>query len=480
MLAIVVGMCLVTTTCRRPPDALGRVDANHVLRVAAVRSSLPPDAAAEGITPVARVLISRFANDLDARVRVQIEPSQRAVRASVEAGTADLGLVRQRPGASIAGMHRTQAVGASRLVAVVGRGDDHPDELSDLSGRLVLSGESGLGDWLRKRHPRLEFRVEPDKTTSQIVTAVAHGTDEATLITRTRFRRYRRYFPQLHQAFRFSGARYKNYWLFNGHMGGDSAALYHKAVAFIARHEKSGQYKRLKARYEARGADLDYVGIRAFAEYFGSRLPEWQSDFEKAARHYGIDWRLLAAISYQESRWRQHAVSSTGVRGLMMLTSSTAKAVGVKDRRDPQQSIDGGAIYYKKMAHRLPVSIAPPDRKWFALAAYNVGFGHVMDARRLLKRRGQDPDLWVNLKQALLMLTKERYARHARNGQAKGKQAVAYVAHVRAYYDMLRWETRHSGGSSSQPWGEMAIASAQDNSASGATDPVAPIRSPMF
>jgi len=458
------------------------VRADHLLRVAAVAGNLPPEAAADGLAPLTHALITRFADNLGVRARIKFYATQRAVQAAIDSREADFGLVRQTPGAALSGFQRTQGIGTRRLVAVVRNQGTIPKHITALSGHLRLSGRIGLADWLHNHYPHLDFNVTGHQTTSDVVAAVANGRLEATLITEAAYKRYRRYFPSLHKAFEIPGLTQRSYWLFASQHTANNAALYDKAVAFIAKQKKSGEYARLKARYQSRGADLSRIGIRAFKKYLDSRLPEWQSDFKKAAHRFGIDWRLLAAISYQESHWRKNAVSSTGVRGLMMLTKSTAKRVGISDRRDPQQSIDGGAQYYLRLKQRLPPAIAPPDRKWFALAAYNGGLSHVLDARRLLERRGEDPNLWVNLKQALLLLTQTRYARHARSGRAPGHQTVAYVTHIQAYYDMLLWHTRNN--SSGLLWafnsGSGVATSSNRRAQSSGSGLIAPIRSPMF
>jgi membrane-bound lytic murein transglycosylase F len=158
-----------------------------------------------------------------------------------------------------------------------------------------------------------------------------------------------------------------------------------------------------------------------------------------AGETHGIDWRLLAAMSYQESHWDSKARSHTGVRGLMMLTLVTARELGISNRIDPQQSIDGGARYFKQIHERIPERIQGPDRTWFALAAYNVGMGHLEDARILTESHGADPDKWEDVKEYLPLLAKRKYYQHTRHGYARGWEPVAYVQHIREFYSILRW-----------------------------------------
>ncbi len=155
-----------------------------------------------------------------------------------------------------------------------------------------------------------------------------------------------------------------------------------------------------------------------------------------------LDWQLLAAISYQESKWDPNAVSPTGVRGLMMLTNATAAAMGVRDRTNPEQSIKGGAAYIKQVLNNIPDSVPQPDRTWMALAGYNMGPAHVNAARRLTARLGQNPDSWQDVAANLPRLVQENRA----NGRAVPdiRQALHYVQQIRRYYDAIALSTAES------------------------------------
>jgi len=166
------------------------------------------------------------------------------------------------------------------------------------------------------------------------------------------------------------------------------------------------------------------------------RLPRYQSLFQQAALLSGTDWRLLAAIGYQESNWDPHAVSPTGVRGIMMLAQGTADEMDV-DRDSPAECIEGGALYFQQIRDRLPPQIREPDRTNMALAAYNQGLGHLQDARSLAAQLGGDPDSWRDVRNALPLLADERWFNKVRHGYAAGGEAVRYVLNVREYYERL-------------------------------------------
>jgi len=161
------------------------------------------------------------------------------------------------------------------------------------------------------------------------------------------------------------------------------------------------------------------------------------------AEKTSIDWRLLAAISYQESHWNEKAISPTGVKGLMMLTQATAKDLGVKDRTQARDSIDGGARYLKQRIAIIPERVLEPDRTWFALASYNIGFGHLNDARILTQQLGKNPDKWIDVKQFLPLLSQEKWYSQTRHGYARGKEPVRYVSNIRSYLDLLIWNTNN-------------------------------------
>ncbi len=166
------------------------------------------------------------------------------------------------------------------------------------------------------------------------------------------------------------------------------------------------------------------------------RLPRYQSLFQQAALLSGTDWRLLAAIGYQESNWDPHAVSPTGVRGIMMLAQDTADELDI-DRTSPAECIQGGALYFQQIRDRLPTQVREPDRTNMALAAYNQGLGHLQDARTLAAQLGGDPNSWHDVRNALPLLADERWFSKVRHGYAAGGEAVRYVLAVREYYERL-------------------------------------------
>jgi len=213
-------------------------------------------------------------------------------------------------------------------------------------------------------------------------------------------------------------------------------SLYNAANQFLENQQELGTLAKLEQKYFS-DEGFDVGGALAFSSRIESRLPKWETYFREAANEFEIDWLLLAAVSYQESLWNQNARSFTGVRGLMMLTQATARQMGIKNRVDPEQSIYGGAKYLTITLDRIPERIVSPDRIWMALAAYNVGFGHLEDARKITQRQGGDPDVWLDVKERLPLLAKKKYYSQTKHGYARGWEPVTYVENIRNYYNIL-------------------------------------------
>ena len=220
----------------------------------------------------------------------------------------------------------------------------------------------------------------------------------------------------------------------------DDQSLYTAANDFLSELKNSGELQRIIRRHYSHLRNYDYTGTTHFISQVRERLPRYHSLFEEAAERYGLDWRLLAATAYQESHWNPRAVSPTGVRGIMMLTKATAEYLGVLKRTDAEQSIDGGSRYLRKLIDKLPGHIKEPDRTWLALAAYNVGYGHLQDARMITAMRGGNPDKWIDVKDNLPLLRKRNWYKQTRYGYARGKEPVRYVENIRSYYTILDWQ----------------------------------------
>ncbi len=219
----------------------------------------------------------------------------------------------------------------------------------------------------------------------------------------------------------------------------DDDSLYLEVEKFFTAIKSNGVLNRLIERAYGHVEDFDYVGTKVFMRHIETRLPKYRAFFERAATEQGLDWRLIAAMGYQESHWNPAAVSPTGVKGIMMLTLDTAKDLKIKNRRDPESSIMGGARYFKQTLERINVNTLEPDRTWMAAAAYNIGYGHLLDAKRIAYKLHKNPHSWLDLKKILPLLAKEKWYTKMRYGYARGWEPVNYVENIRSYYDILKW-----------------------------------------
>ena len=218
---------------------------------------------------------------------------------------------------------------------------------------------------------------------------------------------------------------------------GVSPSLLAKLNRFFIEARRDGSLQKIYERHYGHFKRLESADIEGILTRRVDILPRYRAFFKAAQEQSTLDWRLLGAIGYQESKWDPFATSATGVRGLMMLTGETADRMGITDRLDARQSILGGAKYLMLLKEALPDRVPEPDRTWLALAAYNQGIGHIEDARRIAQARGMNPDSWADVKQTLPLLARGGYEKFTKFGYARGGEAVIFVESIRSYYDIL-------------------------------------------
>jgi membrane-bound lytic murein transglycosylase F len=174
-----------------------------------------------------------------------------------------------------------------------------------------------------------------------------------------------------------------------------------------------------------------------FHDHIETRLPALRAAFEAAGRDTGIDWRLLAALGYQESRWRASAVSPRGAQGVMMLMPVTATKMGVKNVFAADENILAGARYLAYMKERIPKRILDPDRTFLAMAAYNMGIGHLEDGRIITQMRKKNPDRWSDVRANLHRLSDPVWHKRVKRGYANGRETVQFVERVSQFAAIL-------------------------------------------
>lgn len=437
--AAAVAVALLAT-CTHTPSVLGHIQQRGTLVLATTNSPTTYYRGAFGAAGPAYDLAGRFARELGVRLKVKQVASGSAALAAVAAGRADVAA----PGifadsAKLSGLRFTPPYQRVSSLLVYRAGEAVPRDVKDLADpAFKLTVASGFAPLMRKvarNHPEIHWRTDARRGSEALLIGVAQGKIAYTVVNENTFKLDRRFYPSLRAAFAV-GSPQPIAW---GMRRGTDSSLYQAAIAFFARAKADHAVADVLERYYGNQAAYDRVGTMGFLKDVSTRLPRYTADFERAANATGFSWQLLAAVGYQESHWNPRAVSPTGVRGLMMLTRSTAHSLGIHDRRSPKLSIVGAARYLMQLSRRLPASIAQPDRQWMTLAAYNVGYGHLMDARRLAARHGGNPDHWAEVKKWLPRLNERRYYRHTRYGYADGLQAAEYVANIRNYENILAW-----------------------------------------
>ncbi len=433
-----LALVLVLVTCSPRPTALTRVHTTGALVVATTNSPTTCYDGPTGATGYECDLLQGLAKRLGVRLDLRFVATGAAVLAEVAEGRADLGAA----GLNVT-LTRAQAVRFTQPVQyvqqqLVYRGDrSRPADLGELRGKLAVPVGSPMAERLaelRDRYPGLVWQESNDESAEDLLSRVADGDLDYTIANSDLVAISQRYSPRLRVAFDLTDTQDVAWALPPGR---DDSLL--DAIQSHLSALGQTELDRLRDRYFGHVNEEDYQGVARFVTDVQKLLPRYREQFEDAGERYGLDWRLIAAIGYQESHWDPDAVSYTGVRGLMMLTTDTALHMDVTDREDPGQSIRGGARYFLQTLKQLPATIEEPDRSWMALAAYNQGLGHVLDARRLAASSGNDPDRWVDVRDALPLLTRQRWFSQTRHGYARGLEAVNFVANVRSYYDLLAW-----------------------------------------
>lgn len=443
--ALAIVATLLLGTCSQPPTVLEQILLSGELRV--VTRNLPSAyyLGAAGPQGPEFDLASRFAAELGVRLYVYSVPNVGDVvreLASHRAHIAAAGLTR--------GTHLPRQTGFGppfqqvQEHLVYRQGNTRPRRMAQAlrSHIEVVAGSSHAAtlERLRLALPNLSWVENPDAETEELLYRLSRHEFDYTIADSNEFAIGRTFHPEIRVAFNLSGSK-SLAWAVDTR----DPSLLRRVTAFYASLKAEGGLAAILDTYYAGTERFDYIQSRVFIEDIETRLPLYRQWFREAAAEVGVDWRLLAAIGYQESHWVPTATSPTGVRGLMMLTEATAAGLGIEDRLDPRQSIFGGARHFITMRNQVPRRISEPDRTWLTLAAYNVGFGHLEDARVLTQMRGKNPDLWNDVREHLPLLTQTRWHTQVKRGYARGWEPVRFVDNIRGYMGILDWVAADSG-----------------------------------
>lgn len=439
MLPVILAGALMFSACEQSRTQLDKILERGVLRIVTRIGPTTYYIDSDGETGMEYEMARLFAKELGVELEIVIARNTSEIIEALKFGRADI---------ATAGLSRyflededlvygpgyqwvtPQVVYRNRRKRPDSLADIYPDQLHISDGTLSTDKLEAL----KLEYPNLSWYIHEDRGDSELLEMVGTGEIAYTVVNSNELQQTRLFNPEIRAAFNLSDPR-PLAWAMRD--AGEDASLLEAVQNFHDRISRNGDLAELTEYFYGYAEYFDYVDSRKFVDRFHKRLPEYLALFKQAAGEYGFDWRFLAAISYQESHWNPRARSPTGVRGMMMLTLTTARRVGIKNRMDPEQSIMGGAKYLKELTERIPERIEEPDRTWLALAAYNVGMGHLEDARILTEKRNGNPDKWEDVKSSLPLLSRKEWYKRTRYGYARGIEPVRFVENIRKYYKIL-------------------------------------------
>ena len=435
-----ISLLVILNACAPQKLALQNIRDAGVLHVITRNAATTYFIGPHGAEGVEYELVKAFADHLGVSLKITTEDNLENMLSELQDGEIDFaaaGLIATAESEKTLRFSTSYQSITQQLV--YNRSESRPKAMEDVAEGVIEimanSSHAEILSTLKNKHPNLSWSENKDAGSSELLTLVAENLVDYTVADSNEVLLTRRFHPELRIAFNVSKPQ-PLAWAFPKKK---DDSLYKEANKFLAAYKESGHLAQLLKRHYEHASNYDYAGTNTYLGHVRYRLPRYQEMFELAGEVNELDWQLLAAIAYQESHWNPRAVSPTGVRGIMMLTNRTAKDLGVKDRTVPEQSIKGGSQYIRELSKKFSDELDEKDRLWFTLAAYNVGFGHVQDARKITTRRGGNPNKWVDVKESLPLLRSKRWYKTTRYGYARGNEPVKYVENIRSYYDILHW-----------------------------------------
>lgn len=437
----IILLCLLAGCSRNPsPRVLDEIRARGELRVVTINSPTSYYLGTHGAEGLEFALARTFAQDLGVTLVITPVPNVAAMQVELAANRADIAAAQITADAGwlFVGDAANPYEQIEQLV-VYKRGETRPrGTLQIESAKLAVRSASAQEQILQKLKstvaPNLEW-VGTAPSSADPLEDVDSGQANYAIVDAREYSFARHLYPNVFVGFSLPSKRPAQ-WVVRKNAPDLLAAV----NWFFRSLVRSGQLAQFSAQASGDSRKFEYLESREFQSNLTARLGPYRTWFEEASKKTGIDWRLLAAIGYQESKWNPKAESGDGALGVMMLTADTAEAMGVTDRTDPHQSIFAGARYFAEVRDKIPARIHEPDRTWLAVASYNVGFGHLEDARVLAQTRGKDPDSWTDVREHLPLLAQERWYTRAKRGYARGWEPVQFVDRVQRFLTLLEWQ----------------------------------------
>ncbi|MCS6946556.1 MAG: membrane-bound lytic murein transglycosylase MltF, partial [Steroidobacteraceae bacterium] len=422
------------TGCRpAPPIGVEELRARGVLRAATLYGPTSYYLGPGGPEGVDYELLRAYAQSIGVRLDVTVYPDIPALRAALRDGKADLAAAQLSFDASW-GRDGVPARPHYQMpqVWVARRGGPRPRRHADLGGLKVLV-RAGSPQWQRARQiqrdvPTLQILTLSQGPAQSLYDQLLNEVADVALVDADEFSIARATRRRLLTAFADPQPRPVQ-WI----AAPQAARLTVSIDQFFATSNGASLLASIMQRAAPAARRVARVMAREFLLLQQTRLPYLLPYFLEAAEQTGLDWRLLAALGYQESQWDPTAISPNGALGLMMLMPQTARALGVEDPFDARANILAGARYLLEERERLPRRIAEPDRTSLALASYNMGRAHLEDARVITQKNGGNPDRWEDVRRFLPLLEETYWYSQVPNGYARGSETVNLVDRVRQF-----------------------------------------------
>jgi Predicted soluble lytic transglycosylase fused to an ABC-type amino acid-binding protein len=417
----------------KPENRIAAIQARGELRVSTVVSPLTFASLNEKDYGLDYELAQQFANYLGVKLKITVRQNISQLFDDLDSNSADMlaaGLVYNTE--RVKNYQAGPSYYSVSQQLVYRKGNTRPRTLADITAQqlTVAPGHVAITDLQalkEKKYPELSWTVDDKSGSVELMEDVIDGKLDYTIADSVAISLFQRVHPELAVALDITDEQPVTWFSLKDNDNTLPAAM----LDFFNNMNEDGTLARLEEKYLGHGDDFDYFDTRTFLRAVDNLLPDFTPMFQKYASD--IDWRLLAAIAWQESHWDPLATSPTGVRGMMMLTKNTAQSLGLSDRTDAEQSISGGMRYLQDMMDKVPDTVPKDERIWFALAAYNMGYAHMLDARALTAKQKGNPDSWADVKQRLPLLSQKPYYTRLTYGYARGHEAYAYVENIRKY-----------------------------------------------
>ena len=309
-------------------------------------------------------------------------------------------------------------------------------KLEDLSGKTIhvrtaTSSQERLEE-LQKQGIEFTIQLHHDLPTESLIQHVDSGEIDFAVADSNVALLSRRHYPGAIMAGAISDLQQLG-WAVHP----EARRLKAKINSFFKIIKKDGKYDEIYNKYYGDVTNFDYVDLSIFHRRIKTRLSRYSPFIKAAAKKHGFDWRLISAQIYQESHLNPRAKSPAGAKGLMQLLSRTAQSLGVRDIYNPVENINAGVQHLKNL-YDLFDGPDGTDRMLISLAAYNIGQGHIQDARQLAVEMNLNPDSWESLAKTLPLLRFRKYYKNSKYGYCRGTEPVLYIKQIMIYYDILK------------------------------------------